>query len=68
MTITITINGESREVETTISLLELIEQLGFYPKSVAALVNDEIIDRDKFEEKTLAADDVVELVRFVPGG
>jgi len=68
MNITIAVNGEKRDIAPDTSLMELIGQLGLAPKSVAALINDEIIDRHTFGEKILAANDAVELVRFVPGG
>ena len=68
MTITFTVNGETLEAEAGITLVELIAQLGLHPESLAALVNDEIVERGSFAEKILNASDTVELVRFVSGG
>lgn len=68
MKLTITVNGETRDIASDASLSDLIKQLGLVPSAVAALINDEIIERSTFEEKRLADGDVVELVRFVPGG
>ncbi len=68
MKIGITVNGAPRETEPDISLFEFIQQLGFDPMGVAALVNDEIVERSGFAETLLKENDVVELIRFVPGG
>jgi thiamine biosynthesis protein ThiS len=68
MNIIITVNGKTHEAESGISLLEFIQQLELEPSAVAALVNDEIVERDLFAEMLLKENDVVELIRFVPGG
>jgi len=68
MVIEIIVNGETQEAEAAITLGELIRKLGFHPESVAALVNDAIIERDRVEEVCLESGDAIELVRFVSGG
>ncbi len=64
----ITVNGERREIAANATLTDLVTQLGLDPTAVAALVNDEVVERDKFDSAVLNAGDSVELVRFVPGG
>ncbi len=66
--IEITVNGETREIASGASLAALIEALGFDPRTVAALCNDVIVERDLYELTSLQPGDIVELVRFVPGG
>lgn len=68
MEITIALNGEQQHIAPNTSLTALITGLGADPQSVAVLVNDEIVERNTFDQKTLVAGDSVELVRFVPGG
>lgn len=66
--IEITVNGEAQQVEAAVTLADLIRTLGFHPQSVAALINDKIVERNQVEEVCLEPDDAVELVRFVSGG
>ena len=66
--IAITVNGEMQQIEEKTSLGELIRKLELNPKTMAVLLNDAIVDRNRFDETCLAQDDIVELVRFLPGG
>ncbi len=68
MAIAITVNGDTRELSEGATLGDLVRALELDPKTVAALVNDDVVPRDHFEEQRLNAGDAVELVRFVPGG
>ncbi len=68
MTMEITVNGDPRQLPENSTLDGLIRNLGLSPATVAALVNDEIVEREHFETTQLSARDTVELVRFVPGG
>lgn len=64
----ITVNGEVQQAEPGISLGGLVRTLGLDPRTMAALVNDAIVERDQFDEVCLEPGNAVELVRFVPGG
>ncbi|HDP35093.1 MAG TPA: sulfur carrier protein ThiS [Candidatus Hydrogenedentes bacterium] len=66
--IEIKVNGETRMTDEGVTLAGLIADLGLDPKTVAALVNDEIVERERFDATGVKAGDTVELVRFVPGG
>jgi len=64
----ITVNGEPREVEPDITLLDLMRSLGVQPELTAAQHNDDIVDRKAVAALTLADGDSVELIRVVGGG
>jgi sulfur carrier protein len=65
---TITVNGETREVAEETTLLSLIEQLGLEGKVMAAAVNMQIVKQEAWGEHRLSADDKIELLDFVGGG
>jgi len=61
------LNGETREISRT-TVLELLESLGIDPKRVAVELNMEILPKAEYADKTIAADDRIEIVHFVGGG
>ena len=66
--IALQINGKRVDLEEATRLLDYLEQVGVDPRAVAVEHNGEIIERDRYAEVTLGADDVVEIVRMVGGG
>lgn len=64
---TLTINGERREVRAT-TVWTLLEELGLHPRGTVVERNREIVDREAFRETPLSEGDVLELVRLVGGG
>lgn len=64
----IKINGESKEVETSISVAELLEDINTPAVGVAVEVNREIIPRSKHGSSKLKEGDRVEIIRMVGGG
>ena len=64
----ITLNGESKEIPVAISIMQLLEQLGFEPTRVAVERNLEVAPRDKYAEIIIGADDQIEIVHFIGGG
>jgi len=62
------LNGFEREFPHTLSLAELVEQLGMTANRVAAELNREIISRDQWSSTKLREGDRLELVHFVGGG
>ena len=64
----ITLNGESRAFEGVKTIEQLLEALSTHPKTVVVERNGEIVRRPQFEETDLAEGDVLEVVRFFPGG
>lgn len=65
---TVTVNGESRDIAPGCTVAALLEQLGLEPKFVVAQVNEDIVARTDFGARVIHAGDNVELVRFVGGG
>jgi len=68
MSITLTVNGESKSVDGGTTLASLVEELGLTIDSLVALVNEEVVERVQFADTALSEGDQVELVTFLPGG
>ena len=65
---TITVNGETRDVPSNATVLSVVEALGFAAATVVVQQNDAIIPRDAYAATPVNEDDVLELIRFVGGG
>ena len=68
MKLTITVNGESKEVATTASVADLIEQLELNPRQVAVEVNLKLVPRAEHAQHQLADGDQLEIVTLAGGG
>ena len=62
------INGESREVQGTPTLAELINQLDPPAGPIAVELNRQVVRRSDWDNTTLHENDRVEIVHFVGGG
>jgi sulfur carrier protein len=65
---TVTVNGEPRELPDGLVLADLVAELTESPKGVAAAVNGEVVPRRAWPATTLAGGEVVEVVTAVQGG
>ena len=65
---TLTINGEAREVGEAVSIAELLVELDLAGRPVAVEVNKEVVPKARHAEHPLAEGDVLEIVTFVGGG
>jgi len=65
---TVTVNGERRDVPDHVTVTGLIEALGLQVSATVVERNGEILERTRYTDVTLAQGDVLELVRFVGGG
>ncbi|AXX88172.1 sulfur carrier protein ThiS [Malaciobacter marinus] len=65
---TIIINGETKEFNEDITLIEIIKSLQVEDKVMAAAVNMEIVKKDQWNSYTLNNEDKLELLQFVGGG
>jgi len=63
----ITVNGELREVEEGTTLRGLVGQFNLVPEKVAIELNRRLARAEKYDQP-LSAGDVVEIVTFVGGG
>ena len=64
----IIVNGEQKECSDSLSLAQLIEQLGMKGDRVAVELNREIVARAQWSATELHAGDRLEIVHFVGGG
>ena len=68
-TVTLAVNGDTREVPRGTSLAELLDSLGLDPRMIVVEHNREILrDRSSFARLELREGDTLELVHFVGGG
>ena len=62
------VNGQDRSEADGRTVAEVLALLGFENGRVACELNGDIVPRAEYAARTLAADDVLEVVRFVGGG
>ncbi len=67
-TINVRLNGKDREIDSGLSVQELVESLDLDPKLIVVELNREILSRDCFGEIEVSQGDQVEFVHFVGGG
>ena len=66
--ITITVNGQRRNLDTPARLPEFLESLGVRTSFMAVAYNGEVLRKEEHAGVTLRDGDVLELVRPVGGG
>ena len=66
--LSITLNGDLRDVRPGSSIADLAAEIGFDPKKVAVEQNLEIVPRSRLAEAFIAEGDQIEIVHFVGGG
>lgn len=64
----IEINGEARNIPEAMTLLELIDSIGFDVRKIALEKNFEIVPRSEYPETRLGEGDRLEIVHFIGGG
>lgn len=68
MAITIVLNGKKEEVQNGLSISKLLEVRNIRPEVVTVELNEQIIERSKYPEIILNANDRLELVYYMGGG
>ena len=66
--ITVSINGEARQLPTNVTVAALIENMGLTGKRIALERNGEIVPRSTFATQQVSAGDKLEIVVAVGGG
>jgi thiazole synthase len=66
--VTITLNGEARDVPGPLTVADLLRHLGVRPEQVAVEVNRGLVPRARHAETAVEAGDVLEVVTLVGGG
>jgi sulfur carrier protein len=64
----VTVNGEARELERALSVADLLVSLRVPVARVAVEINEEVVPRDTYPRRQVAAGDRIEIVHFVGGG
>lgn len=66
--LTVTLNGEARQVPPGLTLGGLLAHLGLDPRTVVVEHNRRIVRRPRLDEVAVQEGDAIELVHFVGGG
>ena len=66
--IQVRVNGKDREVQSGLSVHELVQSFDLDPLLIVVELNREILSRDQFRDVEVSEGDAVELVHFVGGG
>ena len=65
---TLTVNGEAREIARATNVAEFVEELGLPAPATLVEHNGLALRRDEWLAHTLADGDCIELIRIVAGG
>jgi sulfur carrier protein len=66
--ISVTINGQDREIAHGRTVSDLLTDLGLHPRLIVVEHNRVILDREQYASTEVRAGDALELVHFVGGG
>ena len=66
----ISVNGEEREVNGDITIMDLLDLMGvkFREVGLAVAVNDEVVPKSEYKTRRVKEGDKVEIVQLVGGG
>ena len=64
----VTLNGEQRELRDGLSVAELIGDLQLNLRRIAVEINEQVLARDAYQSRRIAAGDIIEIVQFIGGG
>ena len=64
----ITVNGEKQELDSQITVGELLVNLGIDPETVVIERNLDILNRDSHGQTVIEEGDSIEIIRMVDGG
>lgn len=67
-TISVQVNGSTKELTEGASVADLVELMELRPDQVAVELNRELVPRDERSSRMLVSGDRIELVTFVGGG
>lgn len=68
MAVSVTINGDTQEIEADLKLAELLRALNINSGPLAVEVNGEIVPRSEHGNYRLQANDSIEIVQAIGGG
>jgi sulfur carrier protein len=62
------VNGDDRTVPHGATVADLVAALGLEPRGIAVAVGGEVVTRRRWQDRTLSADDQVEVLSIAQGG
>lgn len=65
---TVTLNGEPREVPAPLTVATLLAHLDVDGRRVAVELNETVVKRARYDDTDVSPGDVIEIVNFVGGG
>ncbi len=68
MAVTVTINGETRHLDGSVTVTALLTGMGLDPKKIAVERNREIVPRSQYDATAVGEGDQLEIVQFIGGG
>jgi thiazole synthase len=68
MALTVTINGETHQLNGSVNLTEFVTQMGLDPAKIAVERNLEVVPRSQYKETAVTDGDRLEIVHFIGGG
>jgi len=68
MTMTITLNGESKEITPGLSAEKLLEEAGYQNMLVAIAINGNFVPRNAYQDTAIQNGDEIEIVSPMQGG
>lgn len=68
MAVTVTINGEARELNGPVSVAGLLTDMGLDPAKIAVERNLEVVPKSQYQAVTVGEGDRLEIVHFIGGG
>lgn len=66
--IQITVNGKTIEIDSTLSVQELLDTVEVPPNYLAVEINADVVPREDYATKMVSAGDDIEVVTLVGGG
>ncbi|WP_146534264.1 sulfur carrier protein ThiS [Rubripirellula reticaptiva] len=66
--ISITVNGTAVEIQTSMSVKQLLETVDVPPNYLAVEVNGDVVPREDYSATTVSDGDDIEVVTLVGGG
>ena len=66
--VTLTLNGEARAFDGSMTVAALLATLGLESRKVAVERNEEIVPRSSYAKTWLRSGDALEIVHFIGGG
>jgi sulfur carrier protein len=66
--INIIVNGDSQQLDSEMSVAELLDRLAMHGKRIAVELNQEIVPKSTFSQTYLKQGDKLEIVHAIGGG